>query len=93
MYACKKVAELKKRFDIEQSKEYALQDLDDMMKQFELRGVSCPKLIECRKVCASYVPNPSESPGALEEKLSSLLSTGSEKCYCRRSRILGTHCE
>ena len=78
MYACKKAAELKKRFNIKQSKEYALRDLDDMMKQFELRGISCPRLIECRKVCASYVPNPSESPGVLEEKLSSFVFTDSE---------------
>jgi len=78
MYACKKTAELRKKFDVEQSKEYALRDLDDMMKQFELRGILCPRLVECRKICASYVPNPAGSPDVLKEKLSSLIFTGSE---------------
>lgn len=31
MYACKKTSKLKKRFDTEQIREYALRDLDDMM--------------------------------------------------------------
>lgn len=78
MYACKKTADLKKRFDAKQVREYALRELDDMMKQFELRGILCPRLVECRKICASYVPNPAESPDVLKEKLSSLIFTGSE---------------
>ncbi|MBR1843340.1 MAG: hypothetical protein IJ793_00460 [Opitutales bacterium] len=51
MYACKKAAELKKRFDAEQVREYASQELDDMQKQFELRGISYPKLTKYHEAC------------------------------------------
>jgi hypothetical protein len=80
MYACKKAAELKKRFDREQVREYALRDLDDMMEQFQVRGIARPRLIECRKVCASYLaPNPSgASLDALESKLKFLIFTDKE---------------
>ena len=54
---------LKKRFDSEQIRIHALEELDDMRKKFTQRGIDYPKLEELYDACKSYQPDPNHPEG------------------------------
>ena len=63
------MASLKKRFDVEQIRIHALQDLDDMRKKFTQRGIDYPKLEKLYDACNSYQPDPNDPEGLKDHLL------------------------
>ena len=62
-------ASLKKRFDCEQIRIHALQELGDMIEKFAARGIDYPKLTQYQQECIKYVPNPESLDGLRDHLL------------------------
>ena len=63
------MASLKKRFDVEQIRIRALQELDDMRGKFTQRGIDYPKLEKLYDACNSYQPDPNDPEGLKDHLL------------------------